>query len=146
MAMSIGGDPGSEVPKAEINITPLADVMLVLLIIFMITAPLSSHKIKIELPTANPDTKPTPANVPPIDLAVEADGTMYWNDLQVSDALLSAKLRTAASNNPQPELQIRANKTTPYRIIWKVMQDAKSAGMVHVGFITTGSGKGGGTP
>ncbi|HEX7370498.1 MAG TPA: biopolymer transporter ExbD [Rhodanobacteraceae bacterium] len=146
MAMSMGGS-GSEIPGAEINVTPLADVMLVLLIIFMITAPLMSHKIKVDLPKANPHTKPVPADVPPIDLAVESDGTMYWNDSEISEAILSARLRAAASNTPQPELDIRADKTTPYRIIWKVMQDAKDAGMVHVGFVTHGSTKpGGNTP
>jgi biopolymer transport protein ExbD len=137
MAMSTGGT-GSEIPAAEINVTPLADVMLVLLIIFMITAPLMSHKIKVDLPQANPDTKPTTIQVPPIDLAVEANGTMYWNDSEVSEAILNARLRARASDTPQPELQIRADKTTPYSIIWKVMQDAKDAGIVHVGFITHG--------
>jgi biopolymer transport protein ExbD len=112
--------------------------MLVLLIIFMITAPLMSHKIKVDLPQANPDTKPTTIQVPPIDLAVEANGTMYWNDSEVSEAILNARLRARASDTPQPELQIRADKTTPYSIIWKVMQDAKDAGIVHVGFITHG--------
>ncbi|HLI18425.1 MAG TPA: biopolymer transporter ExbD [Rhodanobacteraceae bacterium] len=146
MSMSTGGDPSRDIPGAEINVTPLADVMLVLLIIFMITAPLMSHKVKIDLPNANPHTKPTPADVPPIDLAVEPDGTMYWNDGEISEAILNARLRTAASNNPQPALNIRADKTTPYRVIWKVMQDAKDAGMVHVGFITQGTGKKGAGP
>jgi biopolymer transport protein ExbD len=140
MAMSLGSG-GSEIPKAEINVTPLADVMLVLLIIFMITAPLMSHKIKVELPRADPNTKPTTIQVPPIDLAVETDGTMYWNDGEISEAVFNAKLRAEAAKNPQPELDIRADKTTPYRVIWKVMQDAKGAGMVHIGFITAGKGK-----
>ncbi|HEX5961351.1 MAG TPA: biopolymer transporter ExbD [Rhodanobacteraceae bacterium] len=146
MAMSLGGGPGSEIPRAEINVTPLADVMLVLLIIFMITAPLMSHKVKVDLPRADPNTKPTPIQVPPIDLAVEADGSLYWNDSPISDAILSAKLRAEASNTPQPELNIRADKATPYRIIWKVLQEAKSAGMVHVGFITHGKANSGSAP
>lgn len=138
MAMSTGDNTGSDIPKAEINVTPLADVMLVLLIIFMITAPLSSHKVKIELPLANPNTKKTPITVPPIDLAVKPDGSLYWNDSEISEAVLSAKLRAAATDVPQPELNIRADKTTEYKVIWKVMQDAKAAGMVHLGFITKG--------
>ncbi len=137
MSMSTGGDPG-EIPKAEINVTPLADVMLVLLIIFMITATLMSHKVKIDLPKANPNTKPAAIEVPPIDLAVEPDGTLYWNDSEVSEAVYSARLRAAATSVPQPALNIRADKTTPYKVIWKVMQDAKGAGMVHLGFITEG--------
>ncbi|MGH8114450.1 MAG: ExbD/TolR family protein [Rhodanobacteraceae bacterium] len=146
MAMSVGDNTGSDIPKAEINVTPLADVMLVLLIIFMITAPLMSHKVKVDLPKANPNTKPTTIEVPPIDLAVEPDGTLYWNDSQMSDAVFSARLRAAATSQPQPELNIRADKTTPYKVIWKVMQEAKSAGMVHLGFITAGNAKPGSTP
>jgi len=146
MAMSLGENTGSDIPKAEINVTPLADVMLVLLIIFMITAPLMSHKVKVDLPRADPNTKPATIEVPPIDLAIEPDGTVYWNDSLVSDAVLSARLRSAAAGSPQPELNIRADKTTPYRVIWKVMQDAKSAGMVHLGFITQGKARPGSTP
>lgn len=144
MSMSVGDTSGTEIPKAEINVTPLADVMLVMLIIFMITAPLMSHKVKVDLPRADPATKPTTIQVPPIDLAVEPDGSLYWNDAQVSDALFSAKLRAAAASNPQPEIDIRADKTTPYRVIKKVMQDAKDAGIVHLGFITEGKTKNGG--
>jgi biopolymer transport protein ExbD len=146
MAMSTGGGNGSEIPKAEINVTPLADVMLVLLIIFMITAPLMTHKVKVDLPRADPNTKPATIDVPPIDLAVEPDGTLYWNDSQVSDAVYTAKLRAAATSVPQPDLNIRADKTTPYRVIWKVMQDAKGAGMVHLGFITAGKPRPGSAP
>ena len=144
MAFSTGNQSGA--PMSEINVTPLVDVMLVLLIIFMITAPLMSHKVKVDLPRADPNTKPAPIEVPPIDLAVEPDGTVYWNDSQISDAVLSAKLRAAATSVPQPELNIRADKTTPYRVIWKVMQDAKGAGMVHLGFITQGKARSGSTP
>jgi biopolymer transport protein ExbD len=136
MAMSVGTDSGDM--RAEINVTPLADVMLVLLIIFMITAPLMSHKIKVDLPQANPNTKPTPIKVVPIDLAIEPDGSMYWNDIPVSEPELNAKLKVAAQQVPQPELNIRADRTTTYRVIWKAMSDAKDAGMVHLGFITTG--------
>ncbi|WHZ20065.1 MAG: Biopolymer transport protein ExbD/TolR [Rhodanobacteraceae bacterium] len=146
MSMSVGENTGSDIPKAEINVTPLADVMLVLLIIFMITAPLMSHKVKVDLPRADPNTKPATIQVPPIDLAVEPDGTLYWNDSPVSDAVLTARLRAAAASNPQPELNIRADKTTPYKVIWKVMQEAKSAGMVHLGFITQGKARPGTGP
>ena len=124
-------------PMAEINVTPLVDVMLVLLIIFMITAPLMSHRITVELPTANPkivDTEP----VEPMDLAIKPDGTMYLNDVEVTEAELKAQFAVAASKSPQPELQIRADKTTEYKIVRKVLGSAKEQGMVHVGFITTG--------
>ncbi len=136
MAMTTGGSGGG--PMAEINVTPLVDVMLVLLIIFMITAPLMSHKIRIDLPQANPNVQDT--NPPePIDLAVKASGDLFWNDEPVTEAILQAQLRVAAQKSPQPELQIRADKTTEYQKIATVMADAKSAGMVKIGFITTGA-------
>ena len=122
-------------PMAEINVTPLVDVMLVLLIIFMITAPLMTHKIRIDLPQASPTV--IPDNPPdPIDLAVRETGELYWNDELITEAMLSAQLRVAAQKNPQPELQIRADKTTQYQLIATVMSNAKSAGMVKIGFIT----------
>ena len=125
-------------PMAEINVTPLVDVMLVLLIIFMITAPLMSHKIQINLPQANPNTIDT--NPPePIDLAVKENGDLYMNDEPVTSAILEAQLRVAAQKNPQPELQIRAEKTTQYQKVAEVMAAAKRAGMVKIGFLTTGA-------
>jgi biopolymer transport protein ExbD len=133
--MSTGGNAGG--PMSEINVTPLVDVMLVLLIIFMITAPLMSHRITVALPTANPkvaDSEP----VEPMDLAVKADGTMYLSDVEVTEAELKAQFAVAAAKAPQPELQIRADKTTEYKIVKKILGDAKDQGMVHVGFITTG--------
>jgi biopolymer transport protein ExbD len=135
MAMSTGGNAGG--PMSEINVTPLVDVMLVLLIIFMITAPLMSHRITVELPTANPKVSDT-EQVEPMDLAVKPDGTMYLNDVEVTEGELKAQFAVAAAKTPQPELQIRADKTTEYKIVKKVLANAKEAGMVHVGFMTTG--------
>ena len=135
MGMSAGGSGGG--PMAEINVTPLVDVMLVLLIIFMITAPLMSHKIRIDLPQANPNTvETTPPE--PIDLAIKENGDLFWNDEPVTDAILQAQLRVAAQKSPQPELQIRADKPTQWQKIATVMAEAKSAGMVKLGFMTTG--------
>jgi len=122
---------------AEINVTPLVDVMLVLLIIFMITAPLMSHKIRIDLPQANPNVQDT--NPPePIDLAIKENGDLFMNDEPVTDAILQAQLRVNAQKNPQPELQIRADKLTQWQKIATVMAEAKSAGMIKIGFMTTG--------
>ena len=127
---------GAGAPMAEINVTPLVDVMLVLLIIFMITAPLMQHKIRIDLPQAtinqNPETPPDP-----IDLAIKEDGSIYWNDSSISDLELKAQLAVTAQRTPQPELQIRAEKATRYEIVAKVMADAKNQGMVKIGFVTT---------
>ena len=138
--MAFSSNSGGSGLMADINVTPLVDVMLVLLIIFMITAPLMSHKIKVELPKANPNQTAADKMVP-IDLAIRADGSMYWNDNAVSNAELKARLAVEAMKTPQPELQIRADKSIEYRTIWDVMSAAKGAGMVHVGFITTGDGK-----
>ena len=135
MAFSSGGGQGA--PMSEINVTPLVDVMLVLLIIFMITAPLMTHRIRIDLPQANPNQQQeTPPD--PIDLAVKEPGSLFWNDEPITDAMLQAQLRVVAQRTPQPELQIRAEKTTQYQTIATVMAEAKSAGMVKIGFITTG--------
>jgi biopolymer transport protein ExbD len=138
MAMSSGNESGS--PMSEINVTPLVDVMLVLLIIFMITAPLMSHRIKVDLPTANPKTQDTPPLTPPMDLAIKEDGSMFLNDDSnaITDAELKSKFAVFASMSPQPELQIRAAKDTEFKIVRKVLGEAKDSGMVHVGFMTTG--------
>ncbi len=140
MAVSLGGNSGG--PMSEINVTPLVDVMLVLLIIFMITAPLMSHSITIDLPTANPHTKDAEVLVPPLDLAVKQDGSMYLNDHQVTEAELRAQFLVDAQKTPQPELQIRADKAAQFKIVKKIIGDAKDSGMVHVGFMTTDAPKG----
>ena len=123
---------------SEINVTPLVDVMLVLLIIFMIVAPLLSHKVKVTLPHANPHQAEEKKPAQPIDLAIKADGQMYWNDNPVTAADFKAKLAVAAAMSPQPELQIRAAQDSKYKLIRTALEAAKAAGMVHVGFKTTG--------
>ncbi len=133
MAFSTGSNAG---PMAEINVTPLVDVMLVLLIIFMITAPLMSHKIQVALPEANLDRKDELApEVPPITIAIEADGTVYWNDEPVTEALMESRLSVEAQKTPQPQINIRGDKTTKYRVVKDVVQIAQSQGMRKVGFI-----------
>ena len=137
MAFSSGGGGGV---MAEINVTPLVDVMLVLLIIFMITAPLAAHKIKVELPIATLAKPPDDVANQPITLSVKDTGELYWNDEPITEAALQAQLRVAAQRTPQPELQIRADKDTEYQLVSSVMADAKNAGMVKLGFITQAQG------
>jgi biopolymer transport protein ExbD len=108
----------------------------------MITAPLMSHSITIELPTADPHAKEDEVKVPPLDLAVKQDGTMYFNDHLITEAELRAQLAVNAQKTPQPELQIRAQKATEFKIVKKIIGDAKDSGMVHVGFMTTDAPKG----
>ena len=138
MAFTTGG--GGSV-MAEINVTPLVDVMLVLLIIFMITAPLAAHKVKIELPIASLDKPPDDSGKQSIILSVKDTGELYWDDEPITEATLQANLRVAAQQTPQPELQIRADKDTEYQLVSQVMADAKGAGMVKLGFITQVKGK-----
>ncbi|HEY9511615.1 MAG TPA: biopolymer transporter ExbD [Bryobacteraceae bacterium] len=136
MSMSAGGNSGG--PMSEINVTPLVDVMLVLLIIFMITAPLMSHSITVDLPIANPHAKEDVLKAPPLDLAVKQDGSMYFNDRPITAAELRAQFAVNAQKVPQPELQIRADKNTEFKLVRAVIGSAKDQGMVHVGFMTTG--------
>jgi len=140
MSMSTGGNSGG--PMSEINVTPLVDVMLVLLIIFMITAPLMSHTITIELPKANPKSKDEEVKTPPLDLAVKQDGSLYFQDHPITAAELKAQFLVKAQQTPQPELQIRADKSTEFKIVKKIISDAKDSGMVHVAFLTTAPTKG----
>ncbi len=112
--------------------------MLVLLVIFMITAPLMSHKIKVELPQADldqRDEKVPPA--PPITVTVTADGDLYWNDQPVSPSLLESQLSVEAQKTPQPAVNIRGDETTKYRVISDVVNTAQAQGIRKVGFVAT---------
>ena len=121
-------------PMSEINTTPLVDVMLVLLVIFIITAPLLTHAVKIELPQAS--SQPLPEKPEVISLAIDGVGKMYWNDVLMAQSDLRAKLLQNASKQPQPELQIRADKETRYQVLAEVMADAQKTGITKVGFIS----------
>jgi biopolymer transport protein ExbD len=129
-------------PMASINVTPLVDVMLVLLIIFMITTPLMKHKIEVKLPNAILREKPKSLTRPPITLTVKAGGQVYWNDDPVDQAILDSRLAIAAQQVPQAELDVRADKNTHYGIIWNVVRTAKNNGMEKVGFISAPKGQG----
>ena len=134
MAFSSGNDSGG--PMAEINVTPLVDVMLVLLIIFMITAPLMSHKVKVELPQANLNTlKETPIVVQPITIAVTEEGNLYWNDQPITKDQIESRLSVEAQKTPQPSINVRGDKTTKYRVVQEIVQVAQNQGMRKVGFV-----------
>ncbi|KAA2284044.1 ExbD/TolR family protein [Arenimonas fontis] len=134
MAFSSNSSGGG--PMADINVTPLVDVMLVLLIIFMITAPLMSHKVKVELPQATLEEKPV-IEIPPITIAVTAEGKTYWNDEAVTRDMLEARLAVTAQRQPQPQIDIRADNITRYEIIHEIVQDVRRAGIRKVGFVST---------
>ena len=132
MAFSTDSDDG---PMASINVTPLVDVMLVLLIIFMITAPLMSHKVKVELPRADLNVIEEAPEIPPITVTVTQDGNLFWNDQPVTPELLESRLSVEAQKTPQPSLQVRGDQTTKYRAVAEVVRIAQSQGMRKVGFI-----------
>ncbi|MBS7458950.1 ExbD/TolR family protein [Coralloluteibacterium stylophorae] len=121
---------------ANINVTPLVDVMLVLLIIFMITAPLMSQKVKVELPEAVVTTK-TDDPARPITIAIKENGDVFYNDEPVTPELLESRLSTAAQLTPQPPVDIRADRTTRYRIISDVITTVRLQGIRTVGFVAS---------
>lgn len=121
-------------PMNEINTTPLVDVMLVLLVIFIITAPLLTHAVKIDLPQAT--SQPLPEKPEVISVAIDATGKMYWNDVPLVDGEIKVKLAQIADQKPQPELNIRADKETRYQILASVMADAQNAGVTKLGFVS----------
>ncbi|MFN3751851.1 MAG: ExbD/TolR family protein [Thiobacillus sp.] len=119
---------------AEINMIPLIDVMLVLLIIFIITAPLLTHAVKVDLPAAASQPAPPPADA--IQLSIQADGTVFWNTEAVDAATLQARLAAAGRQSPQPELHLRADGELAYKHVARLMSDAARAGLTRLGFVT----------
>ena len=135
MSFATGNESGA--PMSEINVTPLVDVMLVLLIIFMITAPLMTQKTKVELPKATLDDREAGKGPPvtPITLAVLENGSIFWNDEPVTKGLLESKLSVEAQKTPQPAINVRGDRTTKYRVVSEIVNIAQSQGMRKVGFV-----------
>ena len=123
-------------PMADINVTPLVDVMLVLLIIFMITAPLMTHKVTVKLPLATLEEKVV-IKTPPVTLAIKSNGELYWNDERVSVSQLEAKLAVTVQRTPQPMVNVRADGNTKYRAIHDAVNTVRKAGMRKVGFVSS---------
>lgn len=123
---------------AEINTTPLVDVMLVLLVIFIITAPLLTHAVRIDLPKAS--SQPLPEKPEVVSVAIDAAGKMYWNDVPLVQDELTARLKEAAVKNPQVELNVRADKETRYQVLAEVMANAQNAGVNKMGFVSEPKG------
>ena len=134
--MAFGGfsDNKQQTPMSEINVTPMVDVMLVLLVIFIITAPLFTHAIKLDLPNA----QSAPAQTKPdmISISINAEGHIYWDKDEVTLSVMNTKMLAAAQKKPQPELQMRADKATRYEIIAQVMSSAQTSGITKMGFVT----------
>lgn len=134
MAMPLFEDDADEGLMSEINMTPLIDVMLVLLIVFLIAIPAIEHAIKLDLPhvgTSQRDAEPAH-----VEVAVRADGTIVWNGANVDAAGLHAALGHAAQASPQPELRLRADRKVPYERVAEVMSAAQESGLTRIGFVT----------
>jgi biopolymer transport protein ExbD len=142
MAMAIGSDGDEDEVIAVINTTPLVDVMLVLLIIFLITIPVVTHTVPVKLPSeTNQPYKTKPENV---TLAVNKDGDVFWNEKFVPDSnVLLEKLKAVAVLVPQPEVHIRGDQNTRYEFIGKVILTSQRAGIVKVAFVTEPPARGG---
>jgi biopolymer transport protein ExbD len=130
--MSIGSG-GEDEPMMDINMTPLIDVMLVLLIMFIITIPVMTHAVKLDMPRANN----APSNVQPIviNLEIDFDGTVLWNGTPVEIESLESYFRREAANDPQPELHIRPSKRAKYDVVARVLASAQRNGMRKIGFV-----------
>jgi biopolymer transport protein ExbD len=118
----------------EINTTPLVDVMLVLLIIFIITIPVMNHAVKIDLPRAT--SQPDQVKPENINLSIDAEGKVFWNNEQLDPSQLNSRIAEAAKQTPQPELHLRAERTTQYEKVAQVMSAAQSGGLNKIGFVT----------
>jgi biopolymer transport protein ExbD len=132
--MSFGAPDTDDDVVSEINMTPLVDVMLVLLIIFIITIPVINHAIKIDLPRAA--SQPSDVKPPHINLAIDDRGAIRWNDDAIDMEALKARIAGAAAQQPQPELHLRADRQTPYEKVAQVMAAAQNGGLGKIGFIT----------
>ncbi|MBB5207681.1 ExbD/TolR family protein [Chiayiivirga flava] len=119
---------------SDINVTPLVDVMLVLLIIFMLTTPLLSQRIGLDLPQV-PDAAPPPPQVDPIRLRIDAGGALTWNDTPLSERALMPSLQVEATREPQPVLEVETSPDASYGRLTEVLAVAKNAGMVRIGFV-----------
>jgi len=121
-------------PISDMNMVPMVDVMLVLLVIFIITAPLLTHAVKVELPKASSSANITKPDH--IQFGIRKDGSLFWNGNTVSLESLPSRFAEEAKREPQPELHIRADRQAYYELVAQVMSAATRAGIVRIGFVT----------
>lgn len=136
--MAFGTQDDTDDVMNEINMTPLVDVMLVLLIIFMITVPVMKHSVDIDLPRAS--STPQDSKPQTVRLSVDAKGQYWWNESAIGDEDLARMLRAEAARDPQPELHIRGDKEVRYERVAQAMAAAQQSGLRRIGFITEPKG------
>ncbi len=132
--MAFGIQDDADDVMNEINMTPLVDVMLVLLIVFMITVPVLKHTVDIELPRAA--SRPEADRPPTVRLSVDAGGRYFWNEAAIGDGDLPSALHAEAAKEPQPELHIRGDRNVRYERVAQAMAAAQQAGLRKIGFVT----------
>jgi len=132
--MSFGTQEDTDEVMNEINVTPLVDVTLVLLIIFIVTIPVMNHAVPVDLPRAASQKEVIQPET--IRLSITADGAYHWNETDVADDDLEARLRQEATKDPQPDLHIRGDRDVRYERVAKAMSAAQRAGIRKIGFVT----------
>jgi biopolymer transport protein ExbD len=135
MGMSVGSQDSDDVgAMVEMNTTPLIDVLLVLIVMLIITIPIQTHAVKLDMP--RPNSNPPLTEPVVIKLDVDFDGTVVWNgNVVASGEQLVSYLRNAASQNPQPELHLRPNKLTKYDVVAKILATAQRVGVTNIGIV-----------
>ena len=134
MAIGSFNNTGSQMPTAEINMIPLIDVMLVLLIIFMITAPLMTHSVKVDLPRAA--SAPTPEKPLTLQVSIDADNTIFVGSDPVDRDSLESRFRDAVARDANVEMHLKADRATRYESVAETMSAARRAGLTKIGFVT----------
>ena len=133
MSMQVGSSAGEDAPMMEMNMTPLIDVMLVLLILFIITIPIQTHAVKMNMPIPSNVQPKEPR--PPIRVDIDFDGTIGWNGVAVTRDELQAKLREVAAEPDQQEVHMRPNKLVTYKDVAFVMASAQRLGVTKIGLV-----------
>ncbi|OJX07718.1 MAG: biopolymer transporter ExbD [Burkholderiales bacterium 70-64] len=134
--MHAGGRGGR--PMSDINVIPLVDVMLVLLVVFIVTAPLLTHAVKLDLPRAS--SRPNVDRAERVEVAVQHDGSIHWNGEAVSYAELEQRAAHSAGQTPQPEIHLKGDRTVPYGDMARVLSALARQGLSRIGFVTDPEG------
>lgn len=135
MSMNVGNEGASDDVMCDMNTTPLIDVMLVLLVMLIVTIPIQTHAVKLDLPQGQP---PPPSDIMPevVDLVIDFDGTVIWNGTPVtSRAQLDQFLQSTAAKVPQPEVHLRPNRLAKYDAVARTLADAQRLGVTKIGFV-----------